>query len=102
MFISGSNVLNPKTSAAALLTKLLAFMINITGAFNALATEAVLPISLIESIPSYNPLTPSITAISLFSIPFKYESLICPSFIKKESKFLEVFLVANVWYEGSI
>ena len=71
ILISGSNVLNPKTSAAALLTKLLELIIRITGAFSALATEAVLPISFIESIPSYNPLTPSIIAISFPSIPLR-------------------------------
>ena len=51
MLISGSRLLNPKTIAAALLTKLLELTIRITGAFNALAIDAVLPISLTESIP---------------------------------------------------
>ena len=97
MLISGSRLLNPKTIAAALLTKLLELTMRITGAFNALAIEAVLPISLTESIPSNNPLTPSIIPISLPFIPFIKESLTCPSLIKKESKFLDTFPVASVW-----
>ena len=65
MLISGSSVLNPSTKAAALLTRLLEFIISMTGASRAFAILAVLPISLTESIPSYNPRTPSITAMSL-------------------------------------
>ena len=96
ILISGSNALNPNTSAAALLTRLLEFIIKITGASRDLATDAVLPMSLIESIPSYRPLTPSIMAMSLPSMPLRKESLTCPLSIKKESKFLEVFPVAKV------
>ena len=49
---SSSRALNPRTTAAALLTKLRASMIKTTGASRALAIEAVLPISLIGLIPS--------------------------------------------------
>ncbi len=48
----GSKVLNPITIAAALFTRLLEFKIKITGAFRALAIEAVLPTSSNALIPS--------------------------------------------------
>ena len=68
ILISGSKALNPKTIAAALLTKLLESIIRITGEFNALAIDAVFPTSEIGLIPSYNPLTPSI--IPIFDLDF--------------------------------
>ncbi len=78
MRTSGSRVLNPMTIAAALLTRLRAFKIRTTGAFRALATDAVFPTSPVGLIPSYNPLTPSITAMSEFEtfIPLSKDSLI--------------------------
>ena len=48
----GSSVLNPITTAAALLTRLLEFKISITGASSAFAMDAVLPTSVIGLIPS--------------------------------------------------
>ena len=48
----GSNFLNPNTTAAALLTRLLEFKINITGELRALAMDAVLPTSPVGLIPS--------------------------------------------------
>ena len=49
---SGSRALKPNTTAAALFTKLLESIRSTTGASNAFAIEAVLPISLIGLIPS--------------------------------------------------
>ena len=63
MRTSGSRALKPKTTAAALFTKLRESISKTTGASKAFAIEAVFPISLIGLMPSYRPLTPSMIPI---------------------------------------
>ena len=52
ILICGSSALKPRTTAAALLTKLLESIRSTTGASRAFAIEAVLPVSPIGLIPS--------------------------------------------------
>ena len=96
IFTSGSNILNPRTYAAALLAKLLALITKMTGALRNFAISAVLPSSPTEVKPSYSPLTPSIMLMSESFEAHPNRFLIVFLSIKNESRFLDCLLHAKV------
>ena len=99
---SGSNDLNPFTTAAALRVSERASTTRITGNPSSLAVYAVDPRSPSPENPSYSPRTPATThrSASLEAYPARF--LRVPSSIRNESRFLHGLPVAAVWYIGSM
>ncbi len=102
MRTSGSSILNPRTTAAALFARLRALTTRMTGAPSILAISAVLPVSPVAVSPSYRPRTPSTTAMSASAVDHPNRLFNASGSSMNESRFRDGRPVAAVWNIGSM